>query len=66
MNRLGSLDEIGVVHAVTRERAPGVMVDVGAHYGSSLRPFAKDGWRVFAFEPDPANRQKLEHRASCV
>lgn len=36
------------------------MVDVGAHYGGSLKPFAKAGWSVLAFEPDPANRQKLE------
>lgn len=37
-----------------------VMVDVGAHIGNSLKPFAQAGWRVLAFEPDPANRQRLE------
>ena len=36
------------------------MLDVGAHYGSSLAPFAEDGWEVYAFEPDPANRVYLE------
>lgn len=36
------------------------MVDVGAHHGSTLRPFANDGWRVYAFEPDPSNREVLE------
>lgn len=36
------------------------MVDVGAHYGSSLEPFANDGWTVYAFEPDPRNRNVLE------
>lgn len=34
-------------------------MDVGAHHGGSLRPFAADGWRVFAFEPDPLNRAVL-------
>lgn len=38
---------------------PGTMVDVGAHYGSALRPFARHGWQVFAFEPDAQNRAHL-------
>jgi FkbM family methyltransferase len=33
-----------------------LMLDVGAHRGSSTKPFAKAGWRVHAFEPDEANR----------
>ena len=37
----------------------GVMIDVGAHFGSSLRRFANAGWSVYAFEPDPANLAKL-------
>ncbi|MEJ7783663.1 MAG: FkbM family methyltransferase [Solirubrobacteraceae bacterium] len=37
------------------------MLDVGAHYGSSLAPFADDGWSVHAFEPDPDNRARLEY-----
>lgn len=37
-----------------------MMLDIGAHYGSSLAPFADDGWSVHAFEPDPANRAELE------
>jgi FkbM family methyltransferase len=37
----------------------GVMIDVGAS-GSTLSPFYHAGWRVFAFEPDPANRKELE------
>jgi FkbM family methyltransferase len=40
----------------------GVMVDVGAQYGSALAPFYRAGWRVFAFEPDPTNRKELETR----
>jgi FkbM family methyltransferase len=38
------------------------MLDVGAHHGGSLERFASDGWRVFAFEPDPDNRLRLHHR----
>lgn len=37
----------------------GLMIDVGAHFGSSLRPFAYHGWRVYAFEPDSSNRKVL-------
>lgn len=41
------------------QAAPGTMVDVGAHYGSALRPFARHGWQVFAFKPDAQNRAHL-------
>lgn len=37
----------------------GVMIDVGAHHGSSLKPFAEQGWDIYAFEPDPHNRKHL-------
>ncbi len=42
------------------EDAKKVMVDVGAHFGSSLREFARRGWKVIAFEPDTDNRERLE------
>jgi FkbM family methyltransferase len=42
----------------------GVMVDVGAHVGGSLMPYARAGWRVFAFEPDDKNRKALLTAAS--
>lgn len=35
------------------------LVDVGAHTGGFARPFAKRGWRIIAFEPEPANYQEL-------
>ena len=35
------------------------MFDVGAHHGGSLKNFAIDGWRIFAFEPDDNNRKIL-------
>lgn len=41
---------------------PGVMIDVGAHHGTALAPFVDLGWRVFAFEPDEANRAVLYER----
>lgn len=36
-----------------------VMIDVGAHHGSSLVPFLRRGWKVIAFEPDEKNREAL-------
>lgn len=41
-----------------------VMVDVGAHHGGSLEPFARRGWSVFAFEPDSRNRALLVPRTN--
>jgi FkbM family methyltransferase len=37
------------------------MVDVGAHRGTSCRPFLESGWRVLAFEPDVNNRTALSN-----
>jgi FkbM family methyltransferase len=37
----------------------GFMIDVGAHHGSALLPFARRGWNVLAFEPDEVNREAL-------
>lgn len=55
-----SLDEVLVVSRLFGEHArDGVMIDVGAHRGGSLLRFARRGWRVIAFEPDPDNRQHL-------
>lgn len=53
------INESDIARVALRRRR-GVMLDVGAHYGSSLAPFASDGWSIHAFEPDPANRAKLE------
>jgi FkbM family methyltransferase len=40
----------------------GVMLDVGAHYGTSAIPFARAGWKVVCFEPDAKNRVTLQER----
>lgn len=37
----------------------GVMIDVGAGLGSALEQFAKQGWRCYAFEPNPINKKFL-------
>jgi FkbM family methyltransferase len=54
-------DEVEIVFRAFEERKKrGVMMDVGAHFGSALKPFADSGWKVFAFEPDPKNRTRLQ------
>ncbi len=42
-----------------RHARTGVMIDVGAHFGTSLRPYLNQGWRVIAFEPDSTKLDKL-------
>lgn len=51
-----------VFEALGARNNKGVMIDVGAHVGSSLIAFAKTGWDIWAFEPDPENRRKLHER----
>ncbi|WP_276912462.1 FkbM family methyltransferase [Hyphomonas atlantica] len=36
-----------------------VMLDVGAHFGTSAKFFDRLGWTIHCFEPDPDNRKKL-------
>jgi FkbM family methyltransferase len=56
-------DEIEIIFALLRaDKRVGVMIDVGAHFGSSLYPFALNGWTVYAIEPDSRNRARLTHR----
>ncbi len=42
----------------------GTKIDIGAHHGFDTLPFATEGWKVFAFEPDPYNRAQLEKLTS--
>lgn len=35
------------------------LIDVGAHGGWFAKPFARSGWRVIAFEPEPENYKDL-------
>jgi len=53
-------DEAEIVFEVLSKTInKGIMIDVGAHHGGSLAPFAQAGWQVYAFEPDSGNRAIL-------
>ena len=58
-------DEIMLVYSLYKKNAglkkqkSNFMFDVGARFGSSFEPFAKDDWRIYAFEPDSSNRKIL-------
>lgn len=53
-------DEAQIVfNLLENEIENGLMLDVGAHHGLSLAPFAQKNWRVLAFEPDSNNRLAL-------
>jgi FkbM family methyltransferase len=61
--RTGNIEENDLVYDVLCARhTAGTMVDVGAHFGGTVAPFVASGWRVLAFEPDSANRRKLEEQ----
>lgn len=59
------LDEISVVQKlfkyglITTKNAQPVMFDVGACEGKAHQWFAKNGWEVHAFEPNPPMYQKM-------
>jgi len=55
------IDETAVIHELIKADQ-GVMIDVGAHQGSSLIEFLDDGWSIYAFEPDDSNRAILQER----
>lgn len=54
-----TVDELAIVGSMLT--GSGTLVDVGAHYGTSLEPFARRGWQVIAVEPDPQNRARIPH-----
>ena len=58
------VDETGVVaYLYSNERGRDhVMLDVGAHFGTSASYFDALGWTIHCFEPDPDNRKKLTSR----
>lgn len=55
-----SFSEIGLICTFPFGADDPVLVDVGAHHGSSSLWFAQQGWRVLAFEPEPDNRASFE------
>ena len=53
-------DEADIVYRLLKDSdKTGLMIDVGAHHGVCLVPFADDGWQIIAFEPDSNNRSIL-------
>lgn len=58
------VDETGVVARLLRSRQGRrhLMIDVGAHFGTSAAYFRKLDWTVICFEPDANNRARLEAR----
>jgi FkbM family methyltransferase len=60
-----SIDESDLVHQLLKQINAGkIMIDVGAHHGHAMMPYAKEGWTIHAFEPDPDNRKVLTERIS--
>jgi FkbM family methyltransferase len=49
-----------ILRLLSHQQRSGTMIDVGAHVGAALAPFARAGWQVLAFEPDSVNRRSLE------
>jgi FkbM family methyltransferase len=58
------VDETAVIASMLDERrgVGHVMLDVGAHTGSSTAHFDRLGWMVHCFEPHPASRESLAAR----
>ena len=53
------MQESNINAATASSDRKSVMIDVGAHYGSALSPFLAQGFQIFAYEPDPDNRDRL-------
>lgn len=45
--------------AVINNASSKVVLDVGAHFGTSLEPFIGQNFIIYAFEPDKKNREQL-------
>jgi FkbM family methyltransferase len=58
-NIRNKIEEVEIVYNLLRQNKEGIMIDVGAHFGTTLEPFMNLGWTIHAFEPDPNNRKKL-------
>ena len=60
-----NLDENDLALAVfDADTQPGIMIDVGVHFGSTTTPFLERGWRVIGFEPDKKKHNALRELAS--
>ncbi len=55
-----NINEINIIYSFLQKNSKSsIMIDVGANLGQSLLPFAKENWRIHAFEPDSIHREKL-------
>ncbi|HED54497.1 MAG TPA: FkbM family methyltransferase [Phycisphaerales bacterium] len=60
-----NLDESSITEALFRmDQTPGVMIDVGAHFGGTTKPFLDMGWKVIGFEPDKKKHPTLKEIAN--
>jgi len=59
------IDETAIIAKLVEEHKgkKHVMLDIGAHHGTSAAYFSRLGWTVHCFEPDPANRAILSRIA---
>lgn len=54
-------DELGLLLKYESKRDDkSTLIDVGAATGEFTLPFAKKGWQVIAFEPEPTNFHDLK------
>src|SRR5262249_33812451 len=51
--------ENSLLRILSRTVSTPVMIDVGAHHGTSLFPFLHNNWQCYAFEPIEENRRQL-------
>lgn len=59
-----NIDESALAEELFRaDDKQGVMIDVGAHFGSTTKPFLEMGWKVIGFEPDPKKHNALKEIA---
>ncbi|MFH0882961.1 MAG: FkbM family methyltransferase [bacterium] len=66
LSKIITISETDLMASVAfRSGKPGTMFDVGANKGVTLLPYAKAGWQVHAFEPDPKMMAILTEETSC-
>lgn len=60
-----NLDETEILFRFLKNRSSfKVMIDVGAHTGTTCFPFLLSGWRIIAFEPNHTNSQHLKYKVA--
>lgn len=57
-----SIDETkAIAETLIKKTNQGLMIDVGAHFGTSLIHFLNNNWNILAFEPDRKNFVRLQN-----